>query len=96
MKAAHDFASRFGLTMSEALKAAWANAKFYVKSTSQVVHFLFRKVDGSLREAFGTLQASLLPATSSQRTPNKYIQVYYDTEKQEWRCFKKQNLIAVY
>lgn len=57
----------------------------------------FRKVDGTIREAYGTLAERLTPATAgtSTRRPNDTVQTYFDTEKQEWRCFKKANLYAL-
>lgn len=85
-----------GYSFSEALKTAWANAKFTIKAKAQIVHFVFKKIDGSIREAFGTLKESLLPPTTHDRRDNPSIQIYFDTEKNEWRCFKRHNLIAVY
>ena len=62
----------------------------------KIVKFYFQKVDGSLREAYGTLKESLLPATQGTgRKANDTLQTYYDTEKQEWRCFKKANLVRI-
>lgn len=95
MLAAWDLVKRFGFTMSEALKTAWANFKFRRYATQRIVEFTFRKVDGSIRQAFGTLKESLLPATNGNRKMNNDIQTYFDTEKGEWRCFKKCNLIDV-
>lgn len=88
---------RFGFSMSEALKTAWANAKFKAEAFNRIVEFYFQKVDGSLRQAFGTLKSELIPATAGtdNRKKNEDIQVYFDTEKQAWRCFKKCNLIKV-
>lgn len=58
--------------------------------------FYFQKVDGSIREAYGTLASNIIPATSeSNRKKNDTVQVYFDTEKQEWRCYKRANLIRV-
>ena len=58
--------------------------------------FYFRKVDGSIREAFGTLAENIVPPTQgSDRKRNETCQTYYDTEKEAWRCFKKANLISI-
>ena len=43
------------------LKKAWANIKLKAKMSSQIVRFYFQKVDGSTREAWGTLRPDLLP-----------------------------------
>ncbi len=94
MNLAWQFVKQNGFTMSDALKCAWANIKLKACLASGIVCFTFRKVDGSLRQAFGTLANT--PATAnSGRKPNDKVQTYYDTEKQEWRCFKKCNLISV-
>jgi hypothetical protein len=37
-----------------------------------------------------------MPAvTGAGRKVNETVQTYFDTEKQEWRCFKKANLIRI-
>lgn len=96
MTLAWQFVKRNGFTMSEALKAAWANMKLKVAMKQRIVKFYFQKVDGSIREAYGTLKENLIPATSGDnRKRNDTVQVFFDTEKQEWRCYKKANLISI-
>ena len=96
MTLAWQFVKRNGFTMSEALKAAWANIKLRTAMNNRIVKFYFQKVDGSIREAYGTLKDNLIPATSGDnRKRNDTVQVYFDTEKQEWRCYKKANLISI-
>ena len=96
MQLAWQFVKRNGYTMSEALKTAWKNIKLKKSMQTKIVKFYFSKVDGSIREAFGTLKAELLPETKgTDRKPNDTIQTYFDTEKQEYRCFKKANLVNV-
>ena len=96
MSLAWQMVKRNGYTMSEALKVAWANVKLRMAMKSRIVRFYFRKVDGSVREAWGTLSESIVPETSgSNRKQNDTCQVYFDTEKQDWRCFKKANLLSV-
>ena len=93
MRMAWQFVKRNGFTMSRALKLAWANMKLKAAMRSGIVKFYFRKVDGTLREAYGTLKAELLPKTEGTgRKPGDTVQVYYDIEKQAYRCFKKANL----
>lgn len=90
------FVKRNGFTMSEALKVAWANMKLKAAMKQRIVKFYFQKVDGSIREAYGTLKENLIPATSGDnRKRNDTVQVYFDTERQEYRCFKKANLISI-
>lgn len=96
MTLAWQFVKRNGFTMSEALKAAWANIKLKTAMNNRIVKFYFQKVDGSIREAYGTLKENLIPATNGDnRKRNDTVQVFFDTEKQEWRCFKKANLISI-
>lgn len=93
---AWQFIKRNGFTKSQALKTAWANVKLKAAMKQRIVKFYFSKVDGSLREAYGTLKASMLPATTgSGRKPSDTLQVYFDTEKQEYRSFKKANLVKL-
>lgn len=96
MNTAWQFVKKNGFTMSEALKLAWRNYKLRVALTRRIVKFYFQKVDGSIREAYGTLKPDMLPATGeSGRKPNPTVQVYFDTEKNEYRCFKKANLLSI-
>lgn len=90
MSLAWQLVKRNGFSMSEAMKCAWANMK------QRIVKFYFKKVDGSVREAYGTLKENLIPATSGEsRKKNDTVQVYFDTERQEYRCFKKANLLNI-
>lgn len=95
MTMAWQFVKRNGYTMSEALKVAWRNFRLHTKMLKGICKFYFTKVDGTTREAFGTLKDSLLPETGESRKPNPTVQVYFDTDKQAWRCFKKANLMAI-
>ncbi len=96
MKLAWQMVKRNGYTMSEALKASWLNAKLRIKMYAGICKFYFQKVDGSIREAYGTLKENLIPETSgSDRKKNDTVQTFFDTEKSEWRCFKKANIISI-
>ena len=55
MRMAWMFVKRNGFTMAEALKVAWLNAKVTKAMRTGIVQFFFMKVDGTLRQAFGTL-----------------------------------------
>ena len=96
MLTAWQFVRRNGYTMAEALRTAWANIKLRKAMAERIVKFYFQKVDGSIREAYGTLKSTLVPAvTGNGRKPNDSVQTYFDTEKNEWRCFKKANLLRI-
>lgn len=95
MNLAWSFVHKNGYSMSEALKCAWANIKLRTLLHKQVVEFFFKKVDGTLRQAFGTLMANRVPQTTGPKKTANSCQVYFDTEKNEWRCFKKCNLVRL-
>ena len=96
MQMAWQFVKRNGYTMAKSLKVAWANFKLKVAMKTRIVHFWFQKIDGSIREAFGTLADGKISAISGtdNRQHNETVQVFFDTEKQGWRCFKKANFIS--
>jgi hypothetical protein len=97
MKLAWQFVKKNGFSMSEALKVAWMNIKLRAQMKLRIVKFYFQKVDGTLREAYGSLSEDLLPVTKgeSTRKSNDTLQVYFDTEKQSFRSFKKANLVRI-
>lgn len=96
MKSAWGFIRRNGFTLSEALKQAWLNFKLKAKMVKGIVKFYFQKVDGSIREAWGTLANRLIPHIErTGRNTCPTVQAYWDTEKEEWRCYKIANLIKI-
>ena len=71
-----------GFSMAEALRKAWLNYKLRVKMAVGIVKFYFEKIDGTLREAYGTLNPQHLPSTKgAEKKPSPTTQTYYDTEK---------------
>lgn len=95
MSLAWSFVRKNGYSMSEALKCAWTNIKLRALLHKKVVEFYFKKTDGTLRQAFGTLMSGRIPETKGVKKTADSCQVYFDTEKDEWRCFKKCNLIKI-
>ena len=96
MRLAWQMVKRNGFTMSEALRTAWLNIKLRAKMVQGIVKFYFTKVDGSMREAYGTLNPSIMPETKgTERKPSPTTQTYYDTEKCEYRCYKVANLVRI-
>lgn len=96
MCTAWQFARTTGKSLSECLKLAWANFKLVKRMKAGIVKFYFQKIDGSTREAWGTLSETVIPVSEGEkkeRAKNEFTQVYYDTEKQEFRSFKKLNLV---
>ena len=97
MQLAHQFIRKNGMSLSEALKIAWTNIKLKAAMKSRIVKFYFVKVSGEIREAYGSLAESVIPALQgdSSRKQNETCQTYYDCEKEAWRCFKKANLLRI-
>jgi len=95
MNAAWVFVKNNGMTLAEALRCAWCNFKVRKAMAGRVVKFYYMKIDGSIREAYGTLDPHRAPETQGARRPAPTVQVYYDTEKAAWRCFKKANLLRM-
>ena len=95
MQMAWSFVRKNGYSMSEALKCAWDNLKLKTALKAKIVEFYFKKTDGTLRQAFGTLMSDRVPETKGTKKTADNCQVYFDTEKEEWRCFKKCNLIKI-
>ena len=95
MSMAWSFVRKNGYSMSEALKCAWANLKLKTALKEKIVEFYFKKTDGTLRQAFGTLMSDRVPETKGTKKTADNCQVYFDTEKEEWRCFKKCNLVKI-
>lgn len=67
MSLAWSFVRKNGYSMSEALKCAWTNIKLRALLHKKVVEFYFKKTDGTLRQAFGTLMSSRIPEKRVQR-----------------------------
>jgi len=95
MKDAVRFVRENHFTQSEALKVAWRNLKLYKKMTKGVVRFLFKKVDNTFRDARGSLAHNIVPQTSGTRRNNDSLQTYFDIDRNEWRCFRKSNLLFI-
>ena len=97
MQMAWQFVKRNGFTMSEALRLAWINFKLQARIAVAIAKSYFQKVDGSVREAYGTLDASRMPQISGNdtRKKNDTVQTYFDTERGEFRCFKRANLLRI-
>lgn len=96
MRIAWQLVRKNGFTMSEALKTAWLNFKLKMKMRYGIVKFYYQKISGEIREAYGTLRADLIPQTKgADRKSNPTVQVYYDSEREGYRCFKIANLVKI-
>lgn len=79
---------------SEALKAAWKAMKLKAQMAVGAVHFAFRKADGTIRKAIGTMKeiASHIAGTSTRKSCG-YTVVYFDIERHAIRSFRAVSLI---
>lgn len=95
MKQAWLFVKMAGMSMSDALKQAWKNFHLRQQMKKRIVKFWYTKVNGECREAYGHLiDSKFPPIKGGERKSNPTIQVYFDTIKNEFRCFKVANLIS--
>jgi len=78
-------------SFSEALSSAWKSIKLRAKLKSGVVSFSYKKIDGSIREAIGTLKD--VPAVLGVKAPNYSLFTYFDLEANSYRCSKIENLL---
>lgn len=96
MSQAWKFVKITGQSLSDCLKKAWSNFKLKQSMLKGVVKFYYQKVDGTVREAYGTLKSALLPPakeSETKRKSNDTLFTYFDTERQEYRSFKKLNIV---
>lgn len=89
-KKAHELRHLFG-SFGLALKKAWAVVKLRTAMLKGNVAFKFRKVDGSIREAVGTLKVEYDRKGNGHGTEETFN--YYDCISGGWRSFKITNLI---
>ena len=62
-------------------------------------HFIFKKKDGSYREAWGTTQKNIANAKTNGNGVSRELYkttAYYDVEAGEWRSFRWENLVKVF
>ncbi|MCM1217053.1 MAG: SH3 beta-barrel fold-containing protein [Lachnospiraceae bacterium] len=60
-----------------------------------VVFFKFKKKNGEIRRAVGTLISSYLPALRGGAPKPEHQMVYYDLEKEHWRSFRSFSFIKI-
>lgn len=83
-----------GRPMAECEQQAQQIAECVKEMCSRVVEFYFLKKDGTVRQAFGTLQPDILiqhVTSPSNREPNPDVVTYFDTMAQAFRSFRKVN-----
>lgn len=82
-------------TFSEALTVAWKAMKIYTSMLTGQIEFKFRKVNGEIRKATGTLQNLnyVTKASGIQIDKNADIICFWDCEKNAFRSFRAYALI---
>ncbi len=78
------------------LSKAWALYRMVCRMRSGIVRFTYKKVDGTLRNAVGTLQDISATVKGSGRSDDGRTVKYYDTEVAGWRSFKVGNIVTIY
>ena len=76
MRMAWQMVKKNGYSMSEALKTAWMNIKLKAAMKERIVKFYFQKVDGSIREAYGTLERKFATRKQGHGQPQKRVTRY--------------------
>jgi len=86
-----------GCNLSEALKLAWQLYYLKKRMRLEIVKFYFQKIDGTTREAYGHLMLDKVPIEQQPKGYDRSDKVftYFDTERNEWRCFKKLNFLRI-
>lgn len=77
---------------------AWQLYRLAKSMREGVVAFIYKKADGSIRKANGTLKNIPAGATLGGKkiTKPSYKTIsYFDTDKNAFRCFKVENLICI-
>ena len=83
-----------GKRLDEALNGA-ESTKFRNLLKKNVVKFRYKKKDGTVRTAFGTLKKDVMPKFKTEKRPvfNPLRFIYWDTERNQFRSFLRANFI---
>ena len=71
--------------------------EFIEKLQKNIIVFRYKKRDGSIRKAEGTLHPKFLPPPKSDKefVRPEYQIVYYDLEKKSWRSFRAFEFVEI-
>lgn len=84
------YSGKKAITFGEALKMAWKAAKLQIALAAGEVKFRYRKCNGEIREALGTLKNMVVDKLTAFNGAAMY---YFDIEKKGFRSFSVDNLI---
>ena len=81
-------------TFAEALKCAWKALKLKVRMAKEVVEFQYKKINGEIRKATGTLKniGEYIKGDGGSKA-REDVMCYFDVEKKGFRSFVIINLI---
>lgn len=87
----------YSMSLADAMRQAWRIFKLKSAMHKGIVKFQFKKLDGSLRDAIGTLTDDAIATLVGGQyyNPSPKVVPYYDCEKGAWRSFRKELLIGM-
>lgn len=91
-KTAWQIANNFN-SFADALVYAWKVVKLKLSMLKKVVEFMYRKVDGSIRTAVGTLAPTHIEYEYKGQVSSNKVFTYFDVEQNGFRSCKLENLI---
>ena len=92
MKTAWAIIKKHGLSLSDAMKKAWASWRIKKAMKAGNARFIFKKKDNSIREAVGTLNVNY--ERKSNRKPNYTSVSFYDVKAEAWKAYSVVNLFT--
>lgn len=88
-----------GMQFNEAFCLASLNDRLFDQLRNGIEHFVYKKLDGTFRIAYGTLCTRFIQREQRGKgvqLRKKSAQVYFDIEKESYRSFKYENLISIF
>ena len=98
MKYAWQFRRATNETWKVCMIKAWELYRLAKKMREGAVAFYYRKADGTIRKAVGTLRNLPAGATlqgKKMTKPSFKTFAYFDVERKSFRCFRIENLLCV-
>lgn len=98
MSTAWRFFKVTGESFADSLKRAWQVYKLAKEMKIRTVQFFYQKVNGEIRQAFGTMRDEVIADKikgGDTRKKNSDLFTYWDCEKEAFRSFKKFNLVKI-
>ena len=87
-----------GIELNQSLVISASIELLQAKLMNGTAHFLYKKKNGELREAFGTLLNKVVTNNVNGWGESRKLyncQAYFDIEEQAWRSFKYENLVTI-